>query len=470
MADNQSKLHIALFPWLAFGHMIPFLEFAKAIAKKGHKITFISTPKNIDRLPKLPPNLSPLISFVKLPLISVDGLPEDAEATTDLPYEKVQFLKIAYDALKQPLTAFLQTSTSRIDWLFYDYAPYWLPSVASNLGIPHGFFSIFLAAVACIVAKPPTLEKDYRLEPEEFTVPPKWVTFPSNVAYKLFEIKKIMEAVIGDASDVSDLFRFSEVIKGCEIVAVRSSSEFEPEWLNLLGQIFEIPCMPIGMLPTTEYGGEESETWKEIKEWLDQQEKKSVVYVAFGSEAKPTQVELTEIATGLELSGLPFFWVFRNRRGIYDTDVIELPEGFEERTKGHGIVWKTWAPQLKILSHESIGGFLTHSGWSSVVEASIYERPLILLTFLADQGLNARLLEEKKMGYPIPRKDEDGYFSGESVAESLRMVVVEDEGKIYRDKAKEMKLLFTDQSRQDMYMEMFLDHLQKHGCTKKSTV
>ncbi|XP_065875497.1 UDP-glycosyltransferase 91A1-like [Euphorbia lathyris] len=463
MADD-SKLHIGLFPWLAFGHMIPYLEFAKAIAKKGHTITFISTPRNIDRLPKLPPEISPLISFVKLPLPSVDGLPEDAEATTDLPYDKVQYLKKAFDSLKQPLTTFLQTCD--IDWLFYDFAPYWLPDVASGIGISHGFFSIFLAAVPCIIAKPPWLLKDDRSEPEEFTVPPKWVTFPSKVAFKLFEITKIFESVVGDASDVSDLFRFSEVLKGSEIIAVRSSLEFEPEWLNLLEEIFGKPCITVGMLPTTEHDGDESETWIEIKQWLDRQEKKSVVYVAFGSEAKPNQIELTEIAAGLELSGLPFFWVLRKRRGIYDTEVIELPEGFEERTKGRGIVWNTWAPQLKILSHDSVGGFLTHSGWSSVVEASIYERPLILLTFLADQGINARLLEEKKMGYPIPRNEKDGYFSGENVAESLKMVVVEEEGQIYRDKAKEMKLLFTEQTRQDMYVDQFVHHLQRNRRTK----
>ncbi|KAK6775059.1 hypothetical protein RDI58_026060 [Solanum bulbocastanum] len=62
MAENSKKMHIAVFPWLAFGHMIPYLELSKLIAQKGHKISFISTPRNIDRLPILPPNL-PLFKF-----------------------------------------------------------------------------------------------------------------------------------------------------------------------------------------------------------------------------------------------------------------------------------------------------------------------------------------------------------------------------------------------------------------------
>ncbi|KDP29778.1 hypothetical protein JCGZ_18713 [Jatropha curcas] len=460
MAEYNSKLHIALFPWLAFGHFIPYLELAKLIAQKGHKISFLSTPQNIHRLPKLPPNLSSSITFIKLPLPSVDGLPENAEATADVPLDKVQYLKKAFDGLKQPITSFLQIS--KPDWLIYDFAPYWLPTVASNLCISHGFFSIFLGALLGI-AKPKSVINDDRVKPEDFTVPPQWITFPTNVAFRHFEIVKIFESVTGDASEVSDMFRLEEVLNGCEMISVRSCSDFEPEWLNLLQDIHRKPCIPVGMLPTTQYENEdETDTWRTIKEWLDKQKKGYVVYVAFGSEAKPSQVEINEIALGLELSELPFFWVLRKRRGLTDTEVVELPDGFEERTKDRGLVCTSWAPQLKILAHDSVGGFLTHSGWSSVVEASQNERPLILLTFLADQGINARVLEGKKMGYPIPRNELDGSFTRDSVAESLRLVIVKEEGEVYREKAKEMRILFGDRSKQERYLDKFLDFLHAH--------
>ena len=87
--DYPEKLHIVMFPWLAFGHILPYLELSKLIAREGHLISFISTPRNIDRLPKLPLNLQPLIDLVKFPLPNIDNLPENAEATTDLPYEKI---------------------------------------------------------------------------------------------------------------------------------------------------------------------------------------------------------------------------------------------------------------------------------------------------------------------------------------------------------------------------------------------
>ena len=109
MAEPNKKLHIAMFPWLAFGHIIPFLELSKLIAQKGHRISFISTPRNIERLPKIPPQVAPLITLVKLPLPHVENLPENAEATMDVPYHIIPYLKKAHDGLEQSLSHFLET-------------------------------------------------------------------------------------------------------------------------------------------------------------------------------------------------------------------------------------------------------------------------------------------------------------------------------------------------------------------------
>ncbi|CAN1829083.1 UDP-glycosyltransferase 91A1 [Linum perenne] len=346
-----------MFPWLAFGHILPFLNLAKLIARNGHKISFISTPRNIDRLPQIPNNLP--ISFVKLPLPQIESLPPTAEATSDLSIEQVAYLKKAYDLLQTPLADFL--SSSRPDWILFDYVPFWLPNLARELSIPTVYFSIFLASVMAYVSPPPG-EADYR----------------------------------------------------------RTA----------------------------------------IQKWLDKQERGSVVYVAFGSEAKLSQDELTELATGLEISGLPFFWVIRTRRSPDDPEVLELPVGFEERTQGRGIVWKEWAPQVKILQHDSVGGFLTHSGWSSVVESLQFGRPLVLLTFYADQGLNAKLLQENGVGYLVPRDEFDGRFTRDAVAESVRMVVVEEGGRRHRDKAAEMKKVFGDVEKHRSYVDEFLRYLE----------
>ncbi|KAJ8765624.1 hypothetical protein K2173_014746 [Erythroxylum novogranatense] len=377
-----------MFPWLAFGHMIPYLELAKLRAQKGHKITFFSTPRNIDRLPKIPSDLVP------------------PEATTDVPYNIILYLKLALDGLKEQVSKFLGTLSP--DWVLYDFTHYWMPEIATSLDISKAFFSIYLAAMISVV-KPPNEPKN-RTKAEDYMVPTKWVPLETTTVFRLLEIRRIMD--------------------------VRT---------RMVEELHGKPFIPVGVLLTTECndGEEETRTWRSMKEGLDKQEKGSVVYVAFGSEAKPSQEELTETALGLELSGFAFFWVLRKRRGLADPEVIELPEAFEERTKERGAVYTSWAPQLKILAHDSIGGFLTHSGWSSVVEALEHERPLILRTYLADQGINARVLEEKKMGYLIPRNEIDRSFIRDTVAELVRLVMLEKEGK-YREKIKEMKDLLCD--------------------------
>ncbi|KAM7523828.1 hypothetical protein LguiA_013730 [Lonicera macranthoides] len=63
---------------------IPCTELSKLIAQKGHKISFISTPNNINRLPKIPLNLKPNIDFIKIPLPKVENLQKNAKSTSDL--------------------------------------------------------------------------------------------------------------------------------------------------------------------------------------------------------------------------------------------------------------------------------------------------------------------------------------------------------------------------------------------------
>ncbi|XP_062175040.1 putative UDP-rhamnose:rhamnosyltransferase 1 [Alnus glutinosa] len=459
--DEPKKLHIALFPWLAFGHMIPFLELGKLIARKGHCISFISTPRNIERLPKIPPDLAPSITFVKLPLPHVENLPENAEATMDVPYHIIPYLKIAHDGLQDPLSHFLETSAP--DWIIHDFAPHWLPPIATKLGISPAFFSIFKASTLCFFGP---LKSSTRTEPEHFTVPPKWVPFPTKIAFQLFEAKKIFDNLEVNDSGVSDMFRLEMVVSGTEALAVKTSMEIEGEWLKLLGELYNKPVIPVGLLPHSaqENGDNNKDSrWDVIVEWLDKQEKGSVVYIALGSETQPSQQDFTELALGLEQSGLPFFWALRKRSGSVGGDSVELPEGFVERTGGRGIVWTDWAPQFRILAHESVAGFLTHCGWSSVSEALQFGRALIMLPFLTDTGLIARFLEEREAGVEVPRNEQDGSFTRDSVAKTLRLVIKDVEGRIYRDNAKEMADIFGDMDLQSRYTDKFVEFLQNHS-------
>ncbi|RZC66510.1 hypothetical protein C5167_010198 [Papaver somniferum] len=215
---------------------------------------------------------------------------------------------------------------------------------------------------------------------------------------------------------------------------------------------------------------EKNEAWVEIKQWLEKQKEGSVVYVALGSEATLTQQGMHGLATGLEPSNLPFFWVIRKPLGSTQEDYFNtmLPSGFEDRVKGRGILWKGWVPQLRILSHLSVGGFLTHCGWGSTTEGLGLGKLLLLLPMLYDQGLVARLVHSRKIGLEIPRDERDGSFTRESVAESLRILMVGEESEKFKIKAREMKELFTDMEPQNGYIDDLERFMIDYGNGKRN--
>ncbi|KAK4849657.1 hypothetical protein QYF36_027065 [Acer negundo] len=108
---EKQVMHVVMLPWSAFGHLMPFFQLSIALAKSGFKVSFVSTPKNIQRLPKPPPDLSTLINFVELQLPTLDNqlLPDGAEATVDIPFDKIQDLRITMEIL-------LRGSPSRISF------------------------------------------------------------------------------------------------------------------------------------------------------------------------------------------------------------------------------------------------------------------------------------------------------------------------------------------------------------------
>jgi UDP-glucosyl transferase 73C len=56
-----------------------------------------------------------------------------------------------------------------------------------------------------------------------------------------------------------------------------------------------------------------------------------------------------------------FIWVVRKGEVRKHEDMEEwLREGFERRMDAKGLMIRGWEPQVLILDHEAVGGFLTH--------------------------------------------------------------------------------------------------------------
>ncbi|RWR88004.1 putative UDP-rhamnose:rhamnosyltransferase 1 [Cinnamomum micranthum f. kanehirae] len=448
---EDGVLHIAVMPWLAFGHLGPFLEFSKALANRGHHILFISTPKNIQRLPKIPPHLSPHIDLVGLPLPHTNGLPDGAESTMDTTLDQMHCLKNAFDGLEGPVAALLESAAP--DWIIYDLINHWVPRIATKLRLPCAHLSIFPALLIGFLGPPSGLMDGGRFMGLEslINVPP-WVQFPTTVSFCSHEVIPILKLVQSVSSGVTDFQRYGSAIGECGIIAIRDCMELSSDWFRLLEDLHQKPVFPIGLLPPPIQeadGGDEA--WPG-REWLDKQAHGSTVYIALGSEVRPSKEQVHQLAFGLEQSQLPFIWALRS--GAHDPEI--LPLGFEDRIKGRGIVRKEWVPQLKILAHPSIGGFLTHGGWSSIIEGLGLGRPLVILPLMYDQGLNARWMEEKRLGLEVPMYQMDGSFTGTDVAKTSRKVMVEVDGNIYRANAVKMKEVFANNKLSDQYIDFFV--------------
>ncbi|GLJ41051.1 hypothetical protein SUGI_0849880 [Cryptomeria japonica] len=86
-----------------------------------------------------------------------------------------------------------------------------------------------------------------------------------------------------------------------------------------------------------------------------------VVYVSFGSQCFLSGEETAEVALGLEANYQPFLWAL-------DGHSFWLPKGFVERVGEKGVVVRGWVPQREILAHMSIGSFMSHCGWNSLMD------------------------------------------------------------------------------------------------------
>ncbi|KAI3919376.1 hypothetical protein MKW92_053412 [Papaver armeniacum] len=270
-----------------------------------------------------------------------------------------------------------------------------------------------------------------------------------------------------DATELSKGDRHVKVVEGCDFVLLKSVEELDGDYVNLLKDLFRKPVLSIGLLPPpvqgSSVGNNSGDSTKisnsEMFNWLDKQPPKTVVYVSFGREYKMSIDDIHELAFGLESSQLPFLWLLRKPDGIDQSNL--LPSGFEDRIRRRGFMCFGWISQVEVLSHTAIGGSLCHCGSSSISENLFFGHSQILMPMIIDQGINARFLADKGLGFEVERK-EDGSFTRDAVAKAMRIVMVEQEGQQLRQKATEMsKNIFSNHDLHGDYIEKFICSLEQ---------
>ncbi|XVF75731.1 hypothetical protein PTKIN_Ptkin13bG0210400 [Pterospermum kingtungense] len=157
MDGRQKRVSVLMFPWLAHGHISPFLELSKQLTKRNFYIYFCSTPVNLDSIkPKISNQFSNSIQFVELHLPSFPELPPHYHTTNGLPPHLIETLKKAFDMSSHDFANILKTL--KPDLLIYDFVQPWASKLALSLDIPAIHFlcssAIMVSSMYHFVKKP----------------------------------------------------------------------------------------------------------------------------------------------------------------------------------------------------------------------------------------------------------------------------------------------------------------------------
>lgn len=248
-------------------------------------------------------------------------------------------------------------------------------------------------------------------------------------------------------------------------VLVNTSEAFEPETLRTVDKFNVIPIGPlISFDSSSGAGGDIFHGSQGYMEWLDTKPEMSVVYVSFGSLCVLSKVQKEEIARALLDSERPFLWVIREKgKSKFEEKEDEGELSCIEELEQKGKIVK-WCSQVEVLSHPSLGCFVTHCGWNSTLESLASGIPMVGFPQWGDQKTNAKLVEDVwKIGVRLDhRVNGNGVVEGKEIRKCLEVVMGSGEkGEELRRNAKKWKSLARDSVKEggssEKNLKTFLD-------------
>ncbi|XP_044974634.1 UDP-glycosyltransferase 88B1-like [Hordeum vulgare subsp. vulgare] len=435
MTISARKPRVMLYSSPLIGHLVSMIELAKLFAARGLSVTVVLMDPPYDTGATGPflagvSAANPSITFHRLPKVKL----------LDSDHSMMPALAVA--RLSNPhLHDFLAGASPEV--LVLDLFCSAAMDVAKELGIPAYFFNTSGAQILAFFLHLRVLHgkstRSFREMGQELVHVPGITSFPAT-----HSIQPLMDR---DGATYNALLNVSLNLFRSQGIIVNTFRSLEPRAMDTIlaglsapAGLSTPPVYCIGPLIKSEEVG--VKRGHECLAWLDAQPKASVVFLCFGSLGRFSARQTMEVATGLEASGQRFLWVVRSPPGGDDTTTTTtepdldmlLPQGFLDRTKGRGLVVKSWAPQGDVLAHHAVGCFVTHCGWNSVLESIMVGVPMVAWPLYAEQRLNAVFLE-KEMELAVTMKGYDKeVVEAEEVAKKVRWMMDSEGGRVLRER------------------------------------
>uniref|UniRef100_A0A803MBP8 Uncharacterized protein n=1 Tax=Chenopodium quinoa TaxID=63459 RepID=A0A803MBP8_CHEQI len=135
-----------MYPWLAMGHIIPYLHLANKLAEKGHIVTLLIPNKAKQLLQSK--NFHP--SFITLHTITipqVHPLPPGTETCSDIPFHLQTHLATALDLTRVEFESIFVRLQH--DLVFYNFT-YWVPEAVTASGSHAKCVAYYIVSTAAL--------------------------------------------------------------------------------------------------------------------------------------------------------------------------------------------------------------------------------------------------------------------------------------------------------------------------------
>ncbi|GLT44795.1 hypothetical protein SLA2020_186720 [Shorea laevis] len=408
----MKKPELVFIPTPVMGHLISAVEAAKLLVDLNDHLSItvlIIKPLLESKVNGYVQSLSATTSFSdRIRFIDLPQPPKDELA--NIPRTK---FFTTYIESHKPLVreaVLTRSDESVLTGFVVDMLCTSMMDLATELGVPSYVFFTSNVTFLGLLFYLQTLQDEQNMDVSEFNGSDSELPFPGFV--NPLPAKALPTSVIQKDSIpiVCEMVRRFRQTKG---IMVNSFVEIESHALEFLSYAENIPpIFPVGPILNLKGDGHDQFCSGEldVMQWLDNQSPSSVVFLCFGSMGSFGEDQVQEIARALEQSGHRFLWSLRKSqpKGTIssptdDSNLEEvLPEGFLDRTVEIGKVIG-WAPQVSVLAHPAVGGFVSHCGWNSTLESIWFGVPIAAWPLYAEQQFNAFQLV-KELGLAVEIK------------------------------------------------------------------